>query len=183
MVRVHQDRTPHNFADFAGSLTGRRLLESLGARRIGNRWLARLARLAAATPTRQVGGSQLIIAVMTLHHTSPRRRPIPALYGDGAAARSSQYSSADAVTPPPTGEPPVTRTLPLLSIVAACAKRAVVIFPADVFATAFLISAGLLLLAILVVGTTAMLRVRGARRSRLQMKRHLQRIGTGGGIG
>jgi len=53
----------------------------------------------------------------------------------------------------------------------------------DVFATAFLISAGLLLLAILVVGTTAMLRVRGARRSRLQMKRHLQRIGTGGGIG
>ena len=52
----------------------------------------------------------------------------------------------------------------------------------DVFAIAFPISAAVVLVGFLVVGVTALLRVRDAQRSRLQMKRHLQRIGTGGGI-
>jgi hypothetical protein len=51
----------------------------------------------------------------------------------------------------------------------------------DVFATAFLVSTALLLVGVLAVGVTAMLQVRSARRARLQMKRHLQRIYTDGG--
>ena len=52
----------------------------------------------------------------------------------------------------------------------------------DVFAIALLISAAVLLVGVLVVGVTAVLRVRGAGRARLQMKRHVQGIGAKGGI-
>ena len=49
----------------------------------------------------------------------------------------------------------------------------------DGFAIAFLITASIVLVGVLLVGLTALLRIRGARRDRLQMKRHLGRIEMG----
>jgi hypothetical protein len=55
-------------------------------------------------------------------------------------------------------------------------------FMMDLFSVVFLISAVVLLVISVFVVVTAMLRIRGTRRARLQMKRHLQRLGTGSGI-
>jgi hypothetical protein len=53
-------------------------------------------------------------------------------------------------------------------------------FAMDVFVGAFIFFVGLFFGSILVVGLVALVRVRHGRRDRLQMKRHLQRIGVPG---